>query len=113
MTLFADFADPRICLAGLLFLSKDTTGSQSKEGLAGGAIMIVLIVFVAVFHWMSSHKRQNARECHFLDGSLHPNSSKTVINDSDEAQGSPSTYPPTSKEKEAGAIFANTTGARN
>ncbi|KAL8279899.1 hypothetical protein RQP46_007749 [Phenoliferia psychrophenolica] len=122
MTIFVALYLEMICLAGLFFLSKtapppgsaaNATGPQSKEGLASGAIMIVLIVFVAVFHRLTTHNRQNARACHFIDGSMHLNSSKTIIHDGEENEntGSPSTYPPVNKEKpEAGPAYGNTTG---
>ncbi|KAK4705553.1 calcium permeable stress-gated cation channel, partial [Phenoliferia sp. Uapishka_3] len=119
MTIFVSLYVELIFLAALFFLATNSSGKRSKPGLAGGVIMIVLIIVVIAFHWMTTHKRQNQRECHFLEGTLHPNSSKTVIHENGEHNGTPEGtpsmgYPPQNKEgKESGLNFGNSIGSHD
>ncbi|SCV73533.1 BQ2448_7459 [Microbotryum intermedium] len=91
VTVFVSLYLEVVCLCGLFFLATDASGKRSKPGLAGGVLMAVLLVLVAVFHWHTTHVRFPPHECHYLQ-------STAPLATSGDASNPP--YPPRKESKE-------------
>ncbi|ORY30595.1 hypothetical protein BCR39DRAFT_529076 [Naematelia encephala] len=111
-TVFVSLYLEGICLAGLFFLSRDQNNKAAKSGLAGGAIMVVMIVLVALLQiyidWFA-YPKDYLVYSHSTHAILHSNGSKVNLNKS--FNGVQPTQTSTEEEDEnAGPELGNTTG---